>query len=228
MKKIDNANESLFFKKIRKSFLKNSLVAVLFLFCGTVFNPGLYAAYDDMTSDQRQVQVTGKITDAATGQGMPGVNIQVKGSTLGAISDMDGRYTLSVPDANTTLVFSFIGYVTQEIALGGRTGIDVALAEELTKLEEVVVVGYGTQKKATVTGSISQVNAENLRASSTINFTNSFAGRLPGLVVVTRSGEPGNDNSTLRIRGLNTLGDNSPLIVIDGIANRSMQRLNPG
>ena len=158
---------------------------------------------------------------------MPGVNVVVKGATLGAISDIEGKYSLSVSDQNTTLVFSFIGYITQEVQLGGRTIVNVALSQELTRLEEVVVVGYGTQKTATITGSISAVKGESLKASSTINFTNSFAGRLPGLVVVTRSGEPGNDNSTLRIRGLNTLGDNSPLIVIDGIANRSMQRLNP-
>ncbi len=227
MKKVNNANESFFFRILKKAILKNLIPVFLLLFCGTAFNPGLYAADDDITSDQRQIQVTGKITDASTGQAMPGVNIQVQGTTLGVISDIDGRYSLSVPDANATLVFSFIGYVTQEIALGGRTGIDVTLAEELTRLEEVVVVGYGTQKTATITGAISAVKAESLKASSTINFTNTFAGRLPGLVVVTRSGEPGNDNSTMRIRGLNTLGDNSPLIVIDGIANRSMQRLNP-
>ncbi len=224
MKKINYANKHVCSEDMKKHTFRSVIIAVLLFIYGAAINPGLFAADNGILSEQRQV--TGKITDAATGQGMPGVNIQIKGTTLGAISDIDGRYTLSVPDANATLVFSFIGYVTQEVALAGRTGLDIALAEELTRLEEVVVVGYGTQQKATVTGSISQVNAENLRASSTINFTNSFAGRLPGLVVVTRSGEPGNDNSTLRIRGLNTLGDNSPLIVVDGIANRSMQRLN--
>ncbi len=177
--------------------------------------------------DDQQVKVTGTVTDATTGQPMPGVNIQVKGTTIGANSDVEGKYSLSLPDRNATLMFSFIGYIPQEIPLAGNTTLNVALVEELTKLQEVVVVGYGTQKAATITGSISAVKAESLKASSTINFTNSFAGRLPGLVVVTRSGEPGNDNSTLRIRGSNTLGDNSPLIVIDGIANRSMQRLNP-
>ena len=178
--------------------------------------------------DLQQNVVTGRVTDASTGQAMPGVNIQVKGTTLGVISGIDGGFSLTVPDLNASLVFSFIGYVTQEVALEGRIRLDIVLSEDLARLDEVVVVGYGTQKAATITGAISAVKAENLKATSTINFTNTFAGRLPGLVVVTRSGEPGNDNSTMRIRGLNTLGDNSPLIVIDGIANRSMQRLNPG
>jgi len=177
--------------------------------------------------DQQQLRVSGTITDAASGDVMPGVNIQAKGTVIGAISDSDGKYTIDLTDRNSTLVFSFIGYVSQEIPVGGKTTVDVALVQETTSLQEVVVVGYGTQKAATITGSISAVKAESLKASSTINFTNTFAGRLPGLVVVTRSGEPGNDNSTLRIRGMNTLGDNSPLIVVDGIANRSMQRLNP-
>ncbi len=179
------------------------------------------------TGDQQQLRVSGTITDAASGDVMPGVNIQAKGTVTGAISDSDGKYTIELTDRNSTLVFSFIGYVSQEISVGGKTTVDVALVQETTSLQEVVVVGYGTQKAATITGSISAVKAESLKASSTINFTNTFAGRLPGLVVVTRSGEPGNDNSTLRIRGMNTLGDNSPLIVVDGIANRSMQRLNP-
>jgi TonB-linked SusC/RagA family outer membrane protein len=180
-----------------------------------------------LASEAPQQKITGKVVDRQSGDPMPGVNVQVKGTTVGAITDASGQYSLSVSENNPTLLFSFIGYVSQEILAGGKTSIDVTLSEELTRLNEVVVVGYGTQKTATITGAISTVKAESLRASATTNFTNTFAGRLPGLVVVTRSGEPGNDNSTLRIRGSNTLGDNSPLIVIDGIANRNMQRLNP-
>jgi TonB-linked SusC/RagA family outer membrane protein len=210
-----------------KKFLKIMKLTMLLLVLGLAI-PGItFAAGIPAADDQQQIRVTGTISDVVTGAAMPGVNIQVKGTTVGAISDVDGKYTLDLTDGNAILTFSFIGYVTQDIPVEGRATINVALKEELTSLQEVVVVGYGTQKAATITGSISAVKAESLKASSTINFTNSFAGRLPGLVVVTRSGEPGNDNSTLRIRGLNTLGDNSPLIVIDGIANRSMQRLNP-
>lgn len=187
-------------------------------------NPGI--AKSTIGDFDQQSVVTGTITDATTGQVMPGVNIQVKGTTVGTISNIDGAYSLSVPDLNTTLVFSFIGYITQEAPLGGRTRLDIALKEELTQLEEVVVVGYGTVKKATVTGAISTVEGDQLQKSPSVNITNAFAGRLPGLLVVTRSGEPGNDESILRIRGSNTLGNNNPLIVIDGIANRNMNRIS--
>ncbi len=210
-----------------KKFLKILKLTMLLLVLGLAIPAITLTAGIPAADDQQQIRVTGTISDVVTGAAMPGVNIQVKGTTVGAISDVDGKYTLDLTDRNAILTFSFIGYVTQDIPVEGKATINVALKEELTSLQEVVVVGYGTQKAATITGSISAVKAESLKASSTINFTNSFAGRLPGLVVVTRSGEPGNDNSTLRIRGLNTLGDNSPLIVIDGIANRSMQRLNP-
>src|SRR5690606_38541877 len=94
-------------------------------------------------------------------------------------------------------------------------------------LDDVVVVGYGTRKKATLTGSIASVKGADLAKSPAGNFSNSLAGRLPGLVAITRTGEPGNDGSTLRIRGANTLGDNSPLVVVDGIAGRSLERLDP-
>jgi TonB-linked SusC/RagA family outer membrane protein len=179
-----------------------------------------------MTNVQQPSKVSGKITDSSRAS-LPGVTVVVKGTTNGTITDANGNYSLSNIPENATLQFSFVGMKGQEVAVGSKTTINVTLAEEAIGIEEVVAVGYGTQKKATITGSISTVKAESLKASSSTNFTNSFAGRLPGLVVVTRSGEPGNDNSTFRIRGSNTLGDNSPLIVIDGIANRSMQRLNP-
>lgn len=176
--------------------------------------------------DPQQTRIIGTVK-GEDGQPLPGVNIMVEGTTVGVISDMDGKYSIDVPGNESVLVFSFIGTITQKLGVGTLKTIDVTLLSDLTKLEEVVVVGYGVQKTATITGSISTVKAETLKASTTTNFTNAFAGRLPGLVVVTRSGEPGNDNSTMRIRGSNTLGDNDPLIVIDGIANRSMQRLNP-
>jgi TonB-linked SusC/RagA family outer membrane protein len=171
--------------------------------------------------------IKGKVTDVQSGEPMPGVNIQVKGTTAGVITDANGEFTLTATDPNAVLVVSFVGYNSQEIPLGGRTVIDVAMTAQTTALDEVVVIGYGTVKKATVTGSISSVKGEALQLSPAINFTNTIGGRLAGLVTVQPSGEPGRDAATLRIRGSNTLGDNSPLIVVDGIANRSMERLNP-
>lgn len=174
----------------------------------------------------QQSPVKGKITDSQTGEAMAGVNIIVQGTSTGTISEADGSYTIQA-DKNSNLVFSFIGYITQVLPVSSRSTVDVALVSEVKGLNEVVVVGYGTVKKATITGAISTVEGTSLQRTPAVNVSNTFAGRLPGLMVVTRSGEPGNDNAMMRIRGSNTLGDNNPLIVIDGIANRDMNRINP-
>lgn len=173
----------------------------------------------------QQKSVSGTVTDG-TGQPLPGVTVVIKGTTQGTVTNVDGEYTIPNIPENATLQFSFVGMRTQEVVVGSQTRINVGMVVDAIGIDEVVAIGYGVQKKATVTGSISTVSGDELRKSPSINFSNSFAGRMPGLVVVTRSGEPGNDASTIRIRGSNTLGDNSPLIVIDGIANRDMSRLN--
>lgn len=179
-----------------------------------------------MNAFAQQSQVRGKITDSQSGEPMAGVNIVVQGTSTGTISEADGSYSIQSA-GNSNLVFSFIGYVTQVLPVSGRTTVDVNLVSEVLGLNEVVVVGYGTVKKATITGAISTVEGTSLQRTPAVNVSNTFAGRLPGLMVVTRSGEPGNDNAMMRIRGSNTLGDNSPLIVVDGIANRDMNRINP-
>lgn len=171
-------------------------------------------------------KLTGRVIDGATQEPLPGVSILVKGTQQGTVSDVNGRYELTVPDrGEITLVFSFVGYAPVEVAAGNRNSIDISMAVDEKALEEVVVVGYGTQKVATVTGSITSVKGEVLDRAPAINLSNSMAGRLPGLVAVTRSGQPGSDGSTFRIRGANTLGDNSPLIVVDGVPNRGLERL---
>lgn len=125
-------------------------IVVLLLFCGLAFPAYSLATDTPSFDDQQQVKVTGKVTDATTGEAMPGVNIKVKGTTLGTITDVDGKYAISTADPNATLVFSFIGFVTQEVPLGGRTDVSVTLASEVTGLDEVVVIGYGTVKKGTL------------------------------------------------------------------------------
>ena len=174
------------------------------------------------------INVVGRIVDESS-QPIPGVNVLVKGTTNGTTSDADGRYALSVVDQNSFLVFSFIGYTTQEIEVGNKTTIDVILVQDIQSLQEVVVVGYGEQKKVTVTGSVVAVNGADLVKSPAIDLSNSFAGRLAGVVAVQTSGEPGNDASTIRIRGVNTIGNQEPLIVIDGIPGREggLNRLSP-
>ncbi|AFK01999.1 TonB-dependent receptor plug [Emticicia oligotrophica DSM 17448] len=171
--------------------------------------------------------IKGKVTDAQ-GQALPGVSIVVKGTSKGSISDSNGDYSVSI-DKNATLVFTYIGYLAQEIATNGRSILNVSLQPDEQTLGEVIVVGYGVQKKETVTGSVTTVKGAELVKSPAVNLSNSIAGRMPGVVAVNRSGEPGYDGSGIRIRGSNTLGNNDALIVIDGIPARAggFDRLNP-
>lgn len=171
--------------------------------------------------------VTGKISDEK-GEPLVGVSVLVKGTQTGAISDVDGKYSV-VADKNATLLFSFIGFLPKEEAVNGRSTIDLGLEVDPKTLGEVVVVGYGTQKKVTVTGAVATLQGDKIIKSPAMDISNSLAGRLPGLVVIQQSGEPGNDGATISIRGTNTLGNNSPLIVIDGIPDRDggLGRLSP-
>ena len=171
--------------------------------------------------------VTGKISDEK-GEPLVGVSVLVKGTQTGAISDFNGAYSV-VADKNATLVFSFIGYLPKEEAVNGRSTIDLGLEVDPKTLGEVVVVGYGTQKKVTVTGAVATLQGDKIIKSPATDISNSLAGRLPGLVVIQQSGEPGYDGATISIRGTNTLGNNSPLIVIDGIPDRDggLGRLSP-
>lgn len=193
--------------------------------CLFVFTLLLLGAFSAFAQD---VAITGKVTDE-TDQGIPGVNVVVKNSTRGTSTDADGKFSINAPDANATLILSSIGFVSQEIALNGRTNLTVKLASDTKALNEVVVVGYGVQKKETITGSVTSVKGDELVKSPAVNLANSLAGRLPGVTVVNRSGEPGADGATIRIRGGNTLGNNNALIVIDGIPNRNggLDRINP-
>lgn len=170
------------------------------------------------------IAIRGKVSDA--NGPLSNVSVIVQGTSTGTNTDAQGNFVINA-NRGAKLVFTSVGYQAQTIEVGKSDAINVVMAADSKSLGEVVVVGYGTSKKATITGSISTVSGEKLKATPSVNFSNSLSGRLPGLVATTRSGEPGNDDATLRIRGSNTLGNNSPLIVIDGIANRSMQRLDP-
>ncbi len=175
----------------------------------------------------QQQKITGTVTDATTNEPILGANVIIEGTTIGVVTDADGKFSLGVSTPDVIIVVSFLGYNSERATINGQSVLDIKLVPDITKLGEVVVVGYGTTQKKTLTGSTSTVNGEFLQKSPAPNLSNSLAGRLPGLVVISRSGEPGNDNSTLRIRGANTLGDNSPLVVVDGIANRSLERIDP-
>lgn len=171
------------------------------------------------------VTVTGKVSDDK-GESLPGATITVLGNTTGTITDIDGNYSITVPDGSV-LVFSFIGYEPMQVSVDNQSQIDVTLQADISSLEEVVVIGYGEQKKVTFTGSVASVSGEAIRQSPVTNVSNSLVGRLPGLSSVTRSGEPGNDNSIIRIRGTNTLGNSGALVVVDGIPGRDLNRIDP-
>jgi TonB-linked SusC/RagA family outer membrane protein len=171
------------------------------------------------------VSVSGIVTDP-NGDPVPGVTVSVEGTTTGTATDLDGRYKLSVPE-ESVLVFSFIGFETQRIAVGDQSIINVILSEDMASLDEVVVVGYGIQKRVTLTGAVSTVQGEDIVRAPVTNVSNALAGRLAGVSAVQRSGEPGADGSTIRIRGLNTLGNNDALIVVDGVPGRSLDRIDP-
>lgn len=173
------------------------------------------------------VTVTGKVNDNQ-GFGLPGVNVLVKGTTNGTTTDSDGNFSLEVADANVTLVFSFIGYATQEVPLNGQTTLSVVLFEDIQSLNEVVVVGYGTQEKREVTAAIAQVSGTEIVKSSAISVSNSLAGRVPGLIVSQGNSEPGRDDASIFVRGVGTTGNRAALIVVDGVANRdNISRIDP-
>src|SRR4030042_3635283 len=164
---------------------------------------------------QQQI-VKGKVTDSRTGEAMPGVNIVVKGTNTGITADIDGNYSLPVTDLNDILIFSFIGYITQEIPLNGRTILDIVLVSDMTALDEVMVIGYGTMKKSNLTGSISQVNAVKLENEKPTNVQNILRVNAPGLNVGFDASAKG--GATLEVRGRKSLNaGREPLYVVDGI-----------
>jgi TonB-linked SusC/RagA family outer membrane protein len=176
----------------------------------------------------QNITVSGSVTDTS-GEPLIGVNVSVKGTANGNITDLNGRYTLQQVPAQAVLTFSYVGYLSQEVAIKGQREIKVQLREDAKSLDEVVVVGYGVQKKVTVTGSVASLKGEELKASPSTNLTNGMVGRMPGVIGFQRSDEPGGGGTTIRIRGTNSMGHKDPLIVIDGVAGRTggLDRLNP-
>lgn len=174
-------------------------------------------------------EVSGVVISGEDNLPLPGVSVLIKGTSTGTVTDIDGRFKLNISDQNSVIILSFIGFSPLEVLVGNSSTLDLTLKPDLKSLEEVIVVGYGVQKKETITGSVSTVKGGELAKSPAMNLTNSIAGRMPGVIAVNRSGEPGYDGSGIRIRGSNTLGNNEALIVIDGIPARAggIERLNP-
>jgi TonB-linked SusC/RagA family outer membrane protein len=173
------------------------------------------------------ITVTGKVSDIK-GQPLPGVSLKLKGTSIGATTNADGNFSISVPDGNGTLVFSYVGFVTQEIALNGRTRLDVKLAEDSKTLNDVVVIGYGTQKRKDLTGSVASVSEKDFADMPVANISEALGGRIPGLDVMSSGGRPG-DPSTVQLRGTRSFtASNDPLIILDGMPfYGSMNDINP-
>lgn len=172
-------------------------------------------------------KVSGVIT-TGKGEPLPGANIIEKGTNNGIQSDLDGKFSITVKNANATIEISFLGFQTREIAINGQSTITIVLMEDASSLNEVVVVGYGVKKKVTVTGAVVEIKTAEILQSKTANLANNLTGRIAGLVINSRGGEPGKDEVSIRIRGIGTTGNTEPLYVIDGIPNRgNFERLNP-
>nr|WKN38833.1 TonB-dependent receptor [Tunicatimonas sp. TK19036] len=180
------------------------------------------------TAIAQTTTVSGTVTDELN-EGLPGVNIIVKGTSQGTISDIEGKYTLSEISSSDTLLFSSVGYAPQEVPVGGQSTIDISMQEDIQSLSEIVVTGYATERKVDVTGAVAVVDLEPIKNTSSGNPMQALQGRVAGLFV-EKSGTPTGENSRILIRGVNTLGNNSPLYIIDGVPTkeaRIFQSLNP-
>ena len=165
---------------------------------------------------QQTSTITGKVLDS-NGEALIGVNVLEKGTTNGTITDFNGNFTLNLSSSNSTLVFSYIGYVSQEISAKGKKDFTITLKEDSETLEEVVVVGYGTQKKVNLTGSVSSVSAKDIQDVPTSNTASLLQGRMPGLVISQNGGQAGKEDMEVRVRGVGTFGNNNPMVLIDGV-----------
>jgi TonB-linked SusC/RagA family outer membrane protein len=187
------------------------------------------AAVENLPATMQQQEgfsVSGIVVDQS-GDPLPGVNIVVKGTTTGTATGIDGDFVIRAPYSKASLVFSYIGYQPKEFELSGQREIRIVLVEDSKALEEFVVVGYTTQKKATITGSVSTITTKDLQQSPTANLNNALAGRMPGLMANQFSGgEPGVDRADIQIRGFGTYGDKAPIVIVDGV-ERDMSYLAP-
>lgn len=175
-----------------------------------------------LPASDAEITVKGKITDAQTSEGLPGVNVLVKGTQTGTSSDVNGNYSIQVPDGNATLVFSFVGYTSHEANIGSQTQINVSLKTDNKSLEEIVVVGYGTVKKSDVTGSVSSIKSQEITAYPALGTVQALQGRAAGVQIQANNGEPGS-TFKVRVRGGSSINASSdPIYVVDGFVGGTL------
>jgi len=177
----------------------------------------LFLASTSVANSAPQEQmVTGTVTDADTGEPMPGVNVLVEVTQTGVSTDLNGKFSLPQPANGAIIVFSFVGYTTERITYTGQQVVDIKLSQEVKELDQVLVIGYGTIKKSDLTGSVASVTSKEIEKSTPPNIESALQGRVPGLMVISNSGAPGSE-PTIRIRGIGTVNNNNPIYVVDGM-----------
>lgn len=207
--------------KVDKADIKDVLVLL-----GEKINMSFKVLPDNLIvitpSERQQKKVSGTVVDAITNEPLIGVSINVQGTSKRTITDIYGKYAIDGSIANAVLVFSYVGYISQTIPVNGQSIIDMKMTSDIQNLGEVVVVGYGTQKKVTLTGAISSITSREILTTSNENIENMLTGKLAGIRIVQKSSEPGAFNNTIDIRGFG-----GPLIVIDGVPRDNIATLNP-
>lgn len=213
-----------------KEGVKPVLYALFFFLWTFVLQPSPLQSQNRTLSNSEksaEILVTGIVKDA-TGEPLPGVSVTVKGLNIGTVTNFEGAFTLKVPVPNSMLIFSFIGMEQQEVLVSKSTFLNISMIDKAITMTEVVVVGYGQQNKATYTGAISSVGTKGLVQSAQANVSNALVGRVSGLTAVQKSGEPGKDQSTIRIRGTGTFaGSQDPLVMVDGIETANYNSIDP-
>jgi TonB-linked SusC/RagA family outer membrane protein len=216
--KINVLNRNELWKKMKPS------LALSFLFCVSSqsiakTNVKLNLTEKDaLNISQQQITIKGKVVSAEDNMGIPGVNVNVKGAGGGVSTDIDGNFTINVPSSNSVLVFSAVGMKTQEVKVGTQKVINVVMTPDLTALNEVVVVGFGTQKKATLTGAVSVLSSKTFEGRGAVSSPlQVMQGTVPGVIVTRSSGAPGEEGWAVKLRGAASANSTNPLIIIDGI-----------
>jgi TonB-linked SusC/RagA family outer membrane protein len=213
---VDMKNTSI--KEVLSSIFKNEDVSYVVYDRQIILTP----KEKTFSKEIQQKKITGTVIDATTKVPLVGVTVFVEGTKKGVVTDLDGKYSIETPSSAKVLIFSYLGYNTLKVEIAQKNVIDISLIPDIKSLDEVVIVGYGKQKKATITGAISNVGAKEITTSTSGNVVNMLAGKLPGFRVTQRTGEPGDYATDFDIRGFG-----SPLIVIDGVPSDNFNRLDP-
>ena len=232
MKKCKIINyDDLLAVNVRKIFFTMKITFLIIML--TAFSAYSTNSYSDSKTgsinnlNQQEITVTGRVIDSASGETLPGVSIQIEGTSQGTTTDINGEYTLNVSGPDAVLVFTYMGYITQTVNVGENRVINVSLVPDVRQLDEFVVVGYGVQKRANVTGAVATVSAAELESKPVTSVTAALQGLLPGATIIQGSGQPGRDVPTVRIRGIGTLNNSNPMYVVDGMVVRHINDLDP-